>query len=105
MLGGQAFANRAGVTALKHIMPDGAKGIAMLLVLGCAVFLLFVVPYMLFGLGRMIEKATNGRARAMAAGNDAVRSSDGRAQPAWFRRPMQPAFSAPRRSGRPIFGR
>ncbi len=77
----------------------------MLLVLGCAVFLLFIVPWMLFGLGRMIERATSDRARAMAAGADAVRPGDGTEQPAWFRRPMQPAFSAPRRSGRPIFWR
>ena len=77
----------------------------MLLVLGCAVLLLFIVPWMLFGLGRLIEKATNSRARGMAAAADAVRLGDGTAQPAWFRRPMQPAFSAPRRSGRPIFWR
>lgn len=64
----------------------------MLLVLGCAVLLLFVVPWMLFGLGRMIERATSGRARAMAAGTDAA------GQAAWFRRPMRPAFSAPRPS-------
>lgn len=75
----------------------------MLLVLGCAVLLLFVVPWMLLGLGRMIERATNGRARAMAAGVDAVRSGDGTEQSAWFRRPMQPAFSVQRWSGRPIF--
>ena len=77
----------------------------MLLVLGCAVLLLFVVPYMLFSLGRMIEKATNGQARAMVAVAAAARSSDGTGQPAWFRRPMQPAFSTPRRAGRPIFWR
>ena len=77
----------------------------MLLVLGCAVLLLFIVPWMLFGLGRMIERATNGRARTMAAGTGAVRSGGGMEQAAWFRRPMQPAFSAPRPSGRPIFWR
>ncbi len=77
----------------------------MLLVLGCAVFLLFVVPWTLLGLGRMIHRATNGRAHAMAAGVDAVRSGDGTEQPAWFRRPMQPAFSTPRWPGRPIFWR
>ena len=77
----------------------------MLLVLGCAVSLLFIVPWMLLGLGRMIERATNGRARAMAAETGAVRPGDGTEQPAWFRRPMQPAFSAPRRSGRPIYYR
>ena len=80
-------------------MPNGAKGIAMLLVLGCAVLLLFVVPWMLFGLGRMIERATNGRARAMAAGVDAVRTDAGTEQAAWFRQPMRPAFN-PRRPGR-----
>ena len=75
----------------------------MLLVLGCAVLLLFVVPWMLFGLGRLIERATDGRARAMATRADDVRPGDGAEQPAWFRLPMQPAFSAPRRSGRPIW--
>jgi len=80
-------------------MPNGAKGIVMLLVLGCAVLLLFVVPWMLLGLGRMIERATNGRARAMAAGADAVRADDGAKQAAWFRRPMRPAFSSSRRTG------
>ena len=75
----------------------------MLLVLGCAVLLLFVVPWMLFGLGRLIERATDGRARAMAMRVDAVHASDGTERAAWFRRPMQPAFSAPRRLGRPVF--
>ncbi len=69
----------------------------MLLVLGCAVLLLFVVPWMLFGLGRMIETATSGRARA-AARADAARAGDGAAQAAWFRRPMRPAFGTPRRA-------
>jgi len=81
-------------------MPNGAKGIVMLLVLGCAVLLLFVVPWMLLGLGRMIERATNGRARAMAAGADAVRMNAETEQAAWFRQPMRPAFSNPRRLGR-----
>ena len=67
----------------------------MLLVLGCAVFLLFVVPYMLFGLGRMIERATNGRARAAVSGADIARAQ----QAAWFRQPMRPAFSGPRLLG------
>ena len=71
----------------------------MLLVLGCAVLLLFVVPWMLLGLGRMIERATNGQERAMAAGGDAVRTDTGAEQAAWVRRPMRPAFS-PRRVGR-----
>lgn len=76
----------------------------MLLVLGCAVLLLFVVPRMLLGLGRMIEMATSGRARAMAAGTDAVRAGEGAEQAAWFRRPMRPAFSGPRRPGRRVLG-
>ena len=67
----------------------------MLLVLGCAVFLLFVVPYMLFGLGRMIERATDGRVRAAAAGADLARAQHGTQQAAWFRQPMRPAFSGP----------
>ncbi len=74
----------------------------MLLVLGCTVLLLFVVPAMLFGLGRMIETATSGRARPRAAGTDAVRAGGGAEQAAWFRRPMQPAFSSPRRRGRRV---
>jgi hypothetical protein len=71
----------------------------MLLVLGCAVFLLFVVPRMLFGLGRLIERATDGRARAAAMGTDAARTGHGAEQAAWFRQPMRPAFSSPRRPG------
>lgn len=68
----------------------------MLLVLGCSVFLLIVVPWMLLGLGRMIDRATSGRARAVAvaAGADAAPETE---QPAWFRRPMQPAFNRSRR--------
>ena len=77
----------------------------MLLVLGCAVLLLFIVPWMLFGLGRMIERATSGQGGTTATRTDPVRPGAGTAQPAWFRRPMQPAFSAPRWSGRPIFWR
>ena len=65
-----------------------------MLVLGCAVLLLVVVPWMLFGLGRMIDTATNGRARAAAVTADAARETE---QEAWFRRPMQPAFNSPRR--------
>ncbi len=70
----------------------------MLLVLGCAVLLLLVVPWMLFGLGRLIEMATGNRAGAMAAGTDATRTGDGAAQVAWFRRPIRPAFRNPRRA-------
>ena len=66
----------------------------MLLVLGCAVLLLIVVPWMLLGLGRMIDKATSGQARAAAAEVDAGPETE---QGAWFRRPMQPAFSPSRR--------
>lgn len=72
----------------------------MLLVLGCAVLLLFVVPWMLFGLGRMIETATDGRARAAAKRTDAARADGATGQAAWFRRPMQPAFGTPRRPRR-----
>ncbi len=67
----------------------------MLLVLACAVFLLFVVPYMLFGLGRMIERATNGQVRAAATEADVARAEHRTEQAAWFRQPMRPAFSGP----------
>lgn len=80
-------------------VPDKVKEGFMLLVLGCAVLLLVVVPWMLFGLGRMIDTATSGRARAaaagvpVAAGADAARGTEA----AWFRRPMRPAFNSSRR--------
>ncbi len=78
----------------------------MLLVLGCAVLLLFVVPCMLLGLGRMIEMATDGRVRALATGRDAARAGDGGTeQGAWFRQPMRPAFSNQRRPGRRVLRR
>lgn len=69
----------------------------MVLVLGCAVLLLIVVPWMLLGLGRMIDKATSGRARTAAAGVDAAHGTE---QAAWFRRPMRPAFNPSRRPRR-----
>lgn len=67
----------------------------MLLVLGCAVLLLFVVPWMLLGLGRLIAMATGGQAGAAAAGSDAAHETG---QAAWFRRPMRPAFTRLRRT-------
>lgn len=68
----------------------------MLLVLGCAVLLLFVVPWMLLGLGRLIAMATGGPAAGAAtAGGDAAH---GTGQAAWFRRPMRPAFTRLRRT-------
>ncbi len=68
----------------------------MLLVLACTVFLLFVVPGMLFGLGRMIEANTDGRRRAAATRLTADdHGSRDLEQAAWFRRPMLPAFTRP----------
>lgn len=77
----------------------------MLLVLACTVFLLFIVPGMLFGLGRMIAANTDGRRRAVPAPGEVSAASarleaDGRGfhdpeQPAWFRRPMLPPFTRP----------
>ena len=67
----------------------------MLLVLGCAVFLLFVMPCILYGMGRMIAMVTDGRARSAPSSAPSVGYEAGQA--AWFRRPMRPAFSNPRR--------
>ena len=69
----------------------------MLLVFGCAVFLLFVMPCILFGLGRMIAMATDGRARLAASSTPPA--GHAAEQEAWFRRPMRPAFNGPRRPG------
>jgi len=74
-------------------MPDAAKEAIVLLVLACAVFLLLVVPYMLLGLGRLIDAVTNGRARKAAARAEAVRAGRSAEAAAWWRRPMRPAFS------------
>lgn len=77
----------------------------MLLVLACTVFLLFVVPGMLFGLGRMIEANTDGRKRLAAAKGkglevavQATADSHSAREPEqapWFRRPMLPPFARP----------
>ncbi len=77
-----------------------------MLVLACTVFLLFVMPAMIYGVGRMIEANTDGRRRAAAArdkgmnvsgqlANDVSRSGDPEQIP-WFRRPMQPPFAKPK---------
>lgn len=77
-----------------------------MLVLACTVFLLFVMPGMIYGVGRMIEANTDGRRRtatARASGmdtsgqltNEASGSGD-REQTPWFRRPMQPPFTRPK---------
>lgn len=77
-----------------------------MLVLACTVFLLFVMPAMIYGVGRMIEANTDGRRRAAAArdtGMDAsgrlvndVSGSGDPEQTPWFRRPMQPPFTKPK---------
>jgi len=77
-----------------------------MLVLACTVFLLFVMPGMIYGVGRMIEANTDGRRRAAAARDagfdpskqltaDAAGSGD-REQAPWFRRPMQSTFTRPK---------
>ena len=77
-----------------------------MLVLACTVFLLFVMPGLIYGTGRMIEASTDGRRRSMAARdtgidtsgqltNEVSGSGDGEQTP-WFRRPMQPPFTQPK---------
>lgn len=77
-----------------------------MLVLACTVFLLFVMPGMLYGVGRMIEANTDGRRRAAAtrdtgSGSSKQLTANGpgsgdREQTPWFRRPMQPVFTKPK---------
>lgn len=74
-----------------------------MLVLTCAVFLLVVMPALLFWFGRMIEANTDGRLRSEAArswGNAAPAMADKQdsSGSAWYRRPMQPPFGKARRT-------
>ena len=74
-----------------------------MLVLTCAVFLLVVMPAALLWLGRMIEANTDGRQRIAqersrkGAGTDKTKRQTGVVRPV-YRRPMQPAFKAWRRT-------
>lgn len=77
-----------------------------MLVLACTVFLLFVMPGLIYGVGRMIEANTDGRRRTMAARDTGMDMSGqltneasglvDREQTPWFRRPMQPPFAQPK---------
>lgn len=59
-----------------------------------AVFLLVVMPALLFWMGRLAASATDGRKRTAAQrGGAADAGQDVSSQEPWYRRPMQPAFS------------